>query len=244
MLQLDQLKLYCTASIDELFESIDGEIVGKPGDQYAYRDNNSNILGIAHCDTVQRQNHFCYSNGLVFNPKLDDRLGVYTLVDLLPSLGIRLDILLTENEEIAQSTAQSFETDKRYNWIVEFDRRGCDVVSYCYDFDSVLKKYFKIGRGTFSDICYLEHLSCKGFNLGIGYHSEHAINAYMSIKQYTTNIQRFIAFYTDNKDTFFDHVPLPSCNETEDLYWNQLIDYGRFDQLVSSVVNSRQGGNE
>ena len=37
-----------------------------------------------------------------FAPQLDDRLGVYCLLGLLPKMGIQLDILLTTGEEHCQ----------------------------------------------------------------------------------------------------------------------------------------------
>ena len=188
---------------------IGGIVIGEIGKQYAYKDNDSSILFVAHLDTVQQCNHFQEINvsgdNLIFNAKLDDRLGVYTILDLLPKLGITADILFTENEEIGQTTAEQFKTDKKYNWIVEFDRTGADAVCYCYDFDKELKPYFTIGRGTFSDISVLESLGCKGFNIGIGYYNEHSQRAYMDVSEYIEQMARFIRFFNDHKNIHYKH---------------------------------------
>src|SRR4051794_30743638 len=82
-----------------------------PNDYYYYRDNGSDILAVAHLDTVglahQRACHFVDTEGgpVVYSRALDDRLGAYIILDLLPALGITHDILLTVGEESGQSTA-------------------------------------------------------------------------------------------------------------------------------------------
>jgi hypothetical protein len=93
-----------------------------PGDQISpglwYTDNGSNILGVAHLDYVPQTTHFGsvrivpghYS--IVYSGQLDDRLGVYTLLDLLPQCGLDFDILLTTDEERCMSTAQDFRTSR------------------------------------------------------------------------------------------------------------------------------------
>jgi hypothetical protein len=160
---------------------------------------------------VQTSSKFCKvsleDETLIFCPKLDDRLGVYTILDLLPKLGVKMDILLTENEEIGQSTAADFLSDKQYNWMVEFDRCGTTTVSYDYDWDDFLRCCFDVAYGTFSDICYLEHLNCKGMNVGVGYHDEHSTRAYCVLEQYWFQIARFLLFYEQYAAISFPHTP-------------------------------------
>jgi hypothetical protein len=103
---------------------------------YFYKDNGSNTLAVAHLDTVQKRG-WCEltqlsHDTLVFSPKLDDRLGAYVILELLPKLGINVDVLLTTDEESSNSTAMEFKTQKQYNWMVEFDRAGRDAVLYQY----------------------------------------------------------------------------------------------------------------
>jgi hypothetical protein len=61
-------------------------------------DRGCKILGVAHLDTVLSATPHL-ENSLVMTPTLDDRLGVWVLLHLLPSLGFNdYDILLTDNE--------------------------------------------------------------------------------------------------------------------------------------------------
>ncbi|MCU7521662.1 MAG: hypothetical protein HF312_15705 [Ignavibacteria bacterium] len=197
---------------------------GTPGgfaeEEYIFRDNNSPILGVAHLDTVfddKSHDMFVeYKNKTgsiheVISPRLDDRLGAYVLLDLLPRLGITLDILLTTGEEHGASTADIFAVDckKKYNWIVEFDRAGTDVVTYQYGdetLDNLLKNYgFKLGCGSFSDISVMDELGCKAFNVGIGYHAAHTTHCYANLGELTGQIRKFARFYKNNRDVFLPH---------------------------------------
>ncbi|MCP6726064.1 hypothetical protein NL526_28810, partial [Klebsiella pneumoniae] len=66
----------------------------------------------------------------------DDRLGLYYIMEILPSLGINVDVLLTTDEEIGQSSASEFKKaeGKQYNWMFMFDRHGYgNVVMYQYE---------------------------------------------------------------------------------------------------------------
>ena len=45
---------------------------------------------------------------MVHSGALDDRLGAYIILDLLPKLGINVDVLLTVGEEQGRSTANFF----------------------------------------------------------------------------------------------------------------------------------------
>ena len=219
---MKSLKHYCTASISNIMENSGGIISGEKGKQYCYKNNGADILVVAHCDTVQQDNIFSYSHvkksskNYIFSSKLDDRVGVFTMLYVLPILGVRFDFLLTENEETGATTAADFAFDyiaqekskrKQYNWVVEFDRAGEDVVTYSYNFRKPLDKYFpKIGWGSFTDICALEELGCKAFNIGVGYENCHSINAYMDYDVYIRQLNRFIHFYNERKDEYFPHT--------------------------------------
>ena len=45
---------------------------------------------------------------MVFAPQLDDRLGVWCLLNALPTMGVNLDVLLTTGEEICKSRRAIF----------------------------------------------------------------------------------------------------------------------------------------
>jgi len=201
----------CLNPIDS-FESF-GDVTDTKDGIYIYKDNGSKILGVAHLDTVLNTNHFhrvkVAEDTMIINAQLDDRLGVYALTSLLPSLGIKFDLLLTEGEEQGRSTAAWFESAKDYNWIFSFDRRGTDVVMYQYESKVLIKALesskFRVGTGSMSDISFMEHLGVKCFNVGTGYHGEHSNMCYANMTEFKSQIRRFQHFYNHNKDVRYKH---------------------------------------
>lgn len=186
-----------------------------PDDFYAFRDNGSKVLAVAHLDTVQQgPNRDCQfvntaAGPVVFSGALDDRLGAYTILDLLPRLGIETDVLLTVGEESGSSTAAFFDPPKQYDWVIEFDRGGTDVVMYQYeDASSVLaveSAGAKVGDGIFSDICYLEHLGVKAYNWGIGYRDYHSPRAHAFLNDTVDMVARFMDFHALHAGTKQSH---------------------------------------
>ena len=222
-----QLRARCLAPIADIesdFVKAGGVIGGNPQDGFfAFKDNGSNILAVAHLDHVQQSSHFAYDKGFVFCARLDDRLGVYTVLNYLPKLGINVDILLTEGEESCRSTASLFKPPRQYYWAVEFDRKGTDAVVYDYNgFEAVVAKYFPIGIGSFSDIVSLEHLECKALNVGVGYHDEHSVNSFMVVREFLLQMARFREFWEYYKDTAMPHTPRPKID------WKHWDVYGDF----------------
>ena len=183
---------------------------------YYYQDNNSKVLAVAHADTVLESPH--YFRGIVDNEdciisaKLDDRLGIYA-IETLNKQGFKMDVLLTDDEEIMQSTITEFEPPKKYNWIVQFDRRGTGIVQYQYDdneeFNKALKKVFKIHTGSASDISKISNWKTQAFNIGIAYHDEHKPFSYCIVSDFIDQMNRFKKFYLANKDKHYSHNPRP-----------------------------------
>jgi ubiquinone/menaquinone biosynthesis C-methylase UbiE len=212
----DELKEVSLSSIQD-FERY-GEKVDTRDGMYIYIDNGANILGVAHLDTVQDLKHFDVAEHekgkVIHNAQLDDRLGAYLILKLLPELGVKADILLTEGEEVGRSTAKYFMSKKPYNWIFQFDRKGIDTVMYQYedaDTKKLLEKYkFMIGRGSVSDISYLESLGIKAFNFGTGYYDNHGEHAHAVESDIKHNVKLFLKFYNDMKDTKLPHTPKSS----------------------------------
>lgn len=176
-------------------------------------DNGGSVLAVAHLDWVMSRPPLLVGD-MIKCPQLDDRLGVWTILDLLPKLGVKVDVLLTDSEEVGRSTSQYFETSKEYNWMFQFDRRGTDVVMYQYGTDENgerLEKYgFKVGSGTFSDICSLDFLGISGWNVGVGYHNEHSDKCYADLNDTYMNAVKFAEFWNDWKDT-----PIPAPPEED-----------------------------
>lgn len=208
----DTMKQICLAQIED-FAPL-GKVTNTEDGVYIYKDNHSPILGVAHLDSVLDLNHFHVVNikgdDLVLNAQLDDRLGVYTLLDLLPQLGVKFDLLLTEGEESGRSTAAHFKANKSYNWIFSFDRRGEGVVLYQFhgkQWEGALKHSgFKIEQGSFSDIAFLDELGVKAVNVGTGYHGEHSEMCYANMTELKRQAGKFANFYHTNKGIKYPHT--------------------------------------
>ena len=188
-----------------------------------FQDNGSDILAVAHLDSVQDDGTASIvetSAGLlVTSGKLDDRLGVYVILELLPARGINVDWLLTTDEEIGQSTAEDFTSEnKDYNWIIQFDRGGTDVVMYDYETPELVKLVEQstatVGLGSFSDICMLEHLGVAGFNWGVGYRDYHSPRSHAWLEDTFKMVARFEKFHRANHDKVFTHEPRTYYRDT------------------------------
>lgn len=211
--ELQQLRKRCLAPIQD-FRS-EGEVGHTPDGCYVYRDNGASILAVAHLDVVQpAPRHFGARKGradVIYNAQLDDRLGAWIILDLLPAMGVNVDVLLTEGEESCRSTAAHFWPDKQYNWLIEFDRGGTDVVMYDYETFELIElleaQENETGWGTYSDISEMGHLGVAGFNWGIGYYDNHFRNSHFKVSECREAISRFVKFYEAHKDTSFPYVP-------------------------------------
>lgn len=182
---------------------------------YVYKDIGASILAVAHLDSVNAHDHFYVNNfagdDILFSTKVDDRLGAYIILHLLPRLGIHTDILLTEGEEVGKSTAKHFQTGKEYKWMFSFDRRGVDVVHYRYTnkpwVDLLTKHFGKATHGSVSDIDYLSHLKCCGLNIGTGYYDEHHLLAHANMSELVSQVGKFMQFYQTNKRIHYEYKP-------------------------------------
>jgi hypothetical protein len=196
------LKRRCLQSSKELLEDKNLRLI----------DNGAKILGVAHVDyrDCNIGHKFQQFGDFVFNTRLDDRLGVHILLDLLPKCGVNCDVLLTDDEEMGMSTAQYFETDKKYNWMFQFDRRGKDAVVYEYEeMIPYVNQFFEPDWGSFSDISFMEHLGCGGFNVGTGYNNEHCPTSYANLAHTYNQIAKFVEFYDAYQFTYIEHIEQP-----------------------------------
>jgi hypothetical protein len=180
---------------------------------YCYKNAGHKVLAVAHADSVQQVRFFNRKGNVIFSPSLDDRLGVAVAVDILPMLGIECDVLITDEEESANSSGSSFALDHLkhgYNWIVEFDRAGEDCVTYDYSSEewsnAISLAGFRHGYGSYSDICEMEEMGVCAMNVGIGYEHYHSLSAYANMIALDRNLQKFVKFYREFGDTRFQHV--------------------------------------
>lgn len=186
-----------------------------PEDFYYFRDNGASVLAVAHLDTVAdagaRTARFVNSEAgpVVFSRALDDRLGAYIILELLPRLGLEFDYLLTTGEECGMSTAAYFDAPRQYDWVIEFDRGGNDVVMYQYD-DADTRALVEecgadVGQGSFSDIAFLEHLGVKCFNWGTGYQDYHGPRSHAFLADTFEMVEYFVDFYLTNDGVYLAH---------------------------------------
>lgn len=214
---LDQFEKRCRMNIVD-FEA-EGEVtMNRNGLRHIFKDRGADILAVAHLDTVQSQKRFSVDGMTVYSPQLDDRAGVFTIMDLL--IDLDYDILLTEGEETGQSTAQFFRTDKKYKWMFEFDRTGYDCVMYQFDTPFLRRRLenvgIKPGNGSFSDIAYLGHLGCSGINMGVGYYNYHSLDSWLRLDHLLYQAGLFRQFYKENKNTYYHfRNACKTCGSTE-----------------------------
>lgn len=181
-----------------------------------FRDNGADLLAVAHLDYVDRGDHFytVEHNGelIIVNTHLDDRLGAYVLLDILPRLDVKFDLLLTDGEERGRSTAAYFQAPRTYNWMFSFDRAGTDIVLYDYEEPSLVEALEEaggfIGVGSFSDVCFLDHLGVAGINFGTGYENNHMIDSHAVWSDTEMMIRIFLEFWRKNATRQFKYDPM------------------------------------
>jgi len=178
-----------------------------PDDCFFFVDRGASILAVAHLDTVCQDRQCSIAptaaGPVVHSGALDDRLGAYVILDMLPKLGIKVDVLLTTGEESGCSTARAFDPVdldlvKDYRWMIEFDRMGTDVVMYQYDdfeTDRKVRQFAQTNTGSFSDVAALGHLGIKGFNWGVGYHDYHGPRGYAFLEDTFEMVAKFVKFH-------------------------------------------------
>lgn len=226
---IDGLKYRCGQSLSDIVAEYPHNVIRYqyPGEERMadnlgdgltsiYIDNGSPVLGVCHLDYVEIKYHFAVadlSGTTVFCPRLDDRLGVYLLLDVVPYLVTHpYDILLTTGEETGHSSAVHFKTDKAYDWIFELDRRGLDAVTYhaeSKEWRSALGAHnWSIGYGSYSDISSLKTTQpCCMVNFGIGYHDEHTRVCHAFISDIEKSVRRVASFYNANFGLSYEADP-------------------------------------
>jgi hypothetical protein len=177
----------------------------KPLKRRIFIDRGSDICMMAHADTVQQPKLISYSanNDKIYASGLDDRLGCLTAATL--SHHMKCDLIITDLEESGRTTIAHHKSEKDYNWVVEFDRKGDDVVTYRQDSKEwleALKEFFKVGHGSFSDIARFDIPCCK-MNVGIGYEGAHIVNSHFKVGVYLEQIEKFLDFYSKYKKEEF-----------------------------------------
>ena len=130
-------------------------------------------------------------------------MGVHALLYYLPKLGIKIDVMLTENEEMGISTGgckQAIAVASEYNWIFSMDRKGDDCAMYGYDSDqgkwveALTSHGWKLDDGSYSCIADMKRAGVKGANFGVGYQKAHTIACAAEIQVYENQCERVAKF--------------------------------------------------
>lgn len=204
---------------------------------------------MAHLDTRKVPKIRRITDRFIDGQGFDDRLGCAWAYKLSEELGA--DLLLTDHEESGGTTGQ-FHKLKNYNWIVEFDREGVDVVTYDLDnpiFLKALKDYWKIGNGSYTDLCELKTDACC-FNLGLGHYNSHGRKAYINIKEMRDQINKFRHFFAEHKDIKYTQIKHQAnylfsesnvCEFCNAAYGTEIFDtiicYSCFQDIIASHYN-------
>lgn len=202
---------------DTLLIEFQDHILGADKTNRIFIDRKSDILFVAHIDTVHTPELRKHQNNRIWASGLDDRLGCAIAYELSKSWNV--DLLICDHEESGFSSGQHHEL-KEYNWIAEFDRSGGDVVTYDLEndeFTDCLKEYFTIGWGTFSDLCLLKTKACC-VNIGIGYKHDHSIDSFVDIGVLNNQLAKFRKFYHKNKTTKFVQDPEKMKNNVYQMF--------------------------
>lgn len=210
ILNAEEIRNVMFASFEDFARMKGAVLEGKGKRRHIYINRGSNVLGVAHLDTVQEKNPYFWMNHTFIQcPFIDNRLGAWVILKGMPDMGFMPDILLTEGEERGQSTARSFTPPegKTYNWTFSFDRMNDDVALYGYltKMAPIIKPYGLEGtHGSYSDIRDLEHLGCLGMNVGCGMRNYHSDRAHAYLPHLVVNMRKVRHFAHDYADV---HLP-------------------------------------
>jgi len=207
----------------------------------------ANVLLVAHVDTVQTPKLNAVIDDRIYAAGLDDRLGVF-LAMYIASKRKDVDVLITDDEEIGDSTAALVPTEdlQKYRMIIELDRAGDDFVDYdlaCNQLIVEMPKSRKLSYGSFSDICFLNNPPCSCINIGIGYYEAHSKYSYCVLDEVNKAVKDINRLITTTVGTFFPAPPPKkyknssyysgnskvfgsSGYEVNDDYWNSDYDGG------------------
>lgn len=219
----ERMESRLTASIPAFEEMVrglpNGKVIrNKPGDEpYMFIDNGAKVLAVAHLDATGAEPHFgrvsIKGDEWVLARWLDDRLGVFLILDVLPHF-FTYDILLTSGEETGKSSARFFNPPKgrEYNWMFEPDRMRTDVVHYQYYSHQMSEAVKAAGftvytHGSYSDIAELDDLGCCGINWGIGYEDNHSDWSRANISETLHQTAKFCRFFETNQELVFPYTP-------------------------------------
>lgn len=164
-------------------------------DGFVYAEGELPILLVAHMDTVHKKlpKKIVWKNGAFSSPNGiggDDRCGIFMIMEIIKQYNC--SVLFCEDEEIGGVGAEKFintkladELTDKFNYIIEFDRKGKnDAVFYSCDnpdFEKfITTDFYTTAFGSFSDISIVApFLKAAAVNLSCGYYKAHTKEEYV-----------------------------------------------------------------
>ncbi len=237
------LSSYTESHQTEIRYHMGGVTMDTPDGQLTYINNGSDVLGVAHLDTVQAPAPTRRTRGKLHSPTLDNRLGAFLVCHYIPTHIGNIDILLTDNEERGRSTGQYFHPSKTYNWIFSFDRGGADNVLYQYDSIAMraeLENFgLDVGIGSYSDIVDMSHLGANGVNFGCGMQNYHFQDSYTRTSVLLSQLAKFRRFFVAHKNTAMEYV---KRERPESIYGSMHYDYTDCDECNQEFTDDKNLG--
>ena len=165
-------------------------------DGFVYAEGKLPMLLVAHMDTVHKKlpKKIIWKNGAFSSPNGiggDDRCGIFMILEIIKQYNC--SVLFCEDEEIGGVGAEKFIGTKladglvgKFNYIIEFDRKGKDDAVYYNcdnpDFENFISAdgFYSTSYGSFSDISTVApFLKAAAVNLSCGYYKAHTNEEYV-----------------------------------------------------------------
>jgi hypothetical protein len=183
---------------------------------------------VAHIDTVYDRDRNWSKRPILHNEEYlwspmgiagDDRCGVYACMQLFTELDV--NVLFTDLEERGGAGASEACGESKLAsvpYFIEIDRRNAkeavfynEEESLVPEFVDVVRMYFKIAQGSFSDISILgSHFKVASVNLSAGFYNEHSkCSEYIQLPSLQYTIQTVPKLIEELGDKRYELPELP-----------------------------------
>ena len=182
---------------------------------YIYVKRGAPILGVAHVDTVldfKWAEMIMYPDGakLIYSPSLDDRVGVWLLLEL--SRFMQFDMVFTTDEEQGASTISDWQTNNekaQYNWAFQFDRGYDDIALYDFYYQEEFKRDVlqhtnsAVDFGSYTCVSVLNGFC--GMNIGKVFEGAHTKDCRVKSTWIENAVLKFVKFYLKKRDEKYEY---------------------------------------
>jgi len=182
---------------------------------YIYVKRGANILGVAHVDTVldfKWADMITFPDGakIIYSPSLDDRVGVWLLLEL--SHFMQFDMVFTTDEEQGASTITDWQennSEKKYNWAFQFDRGYDDIALYDFYYNREFREDVSMTTGSGVDFgsytCVSSLNKFCGMNIGKVFEGAHTKDCRVKSTWIENAVLKFVKFYMKKRDEKYEY---------------------------------------